>query len=678
MKRIILTLGTIAATAVTLTNCKKAEITPAHSGEFAIIASASDTKTTNDGLKTVWASGDALNVFHAAAGAAEYGLNDKFTVSDIASGRFEGTLGEELAATNDWYALYPYNVNVITPAATTKGYLTVGGKSQKQQGNNSKAHLAGTNMPLYAVAKAVAAAETPNLTMHQLCSVIEVKVKNSTSAPLAVNSVSFTGTEDICGTYYIDITGATPVYTASGANYVYPKVELSVTGAVIPSNEVASYFIAIKPFSASEGTLKLAVNGLEKSLNLTSAVTFTAGRIKTLNFTYDDEPESLPSVDNSVDPYTCGFESAEGFTAGSSYNNATPKVDGHDGAKWSSVYGTASTNAALAGSNSMQCRWYTSAATTFGYAQTEFTLTKVGHVSFKAAATNNLKVALYYKTTSDWVLADTFDLTTSSAKYSYTPSTVLADAQLRFVLVTPDTKPTATSNIRIDDVSVSAEAPAAPVLTSISVSGQKTKFTKGDTFAFGGTVTALYSDESTKNVTSSATFSGYDMANAGTQTVIVKYSEGAIEKTASYDITVSAGAVPFEWSGGDKASLTGMTGVTAYGLGSDYAASNAPYRVKLDTTGDYVIIEVGFEIQSVQLTVKMLGGANTSSIAIQESTAKDGTFTDVQTMTISGAMNDVVDFTTTNAFKSGSRAVKLYFTKGSNVGLGYIKITPKE
>lgn len=678
MKKILFSLGILVAATMTLTNCKKAEVTiPASYGDFSIFANLG-TKTANDGMATVWAADDALNVFHAVAGTTVYGSNDKFTVTDIAGGRFEGSLTEELAASNDWYAIYPYNSNVITPAATTKGYLTVGGKSQKQQGNNSKAHLAGSHMPLYAVAKGVVSSASPSLTMHQLCSVIEVKVKNSTSAPLTVNSVSFTGTEDICGTYYIDITGASPVYTASGANYVYPKAELAVTGAEILSNETASYFIAIKPFSASEGTLKLAVNGLEKSVNLTSEVTFTAGRIKTLNFTYDDEPESLPSVDNSVDPYTCGFESAEGFTAGSSYNNATPKVDGHDGAKWSSVYGTASTNAALAGSNSMQCRWYTGAATTFGYAQTEFTLTKVGYVSFKAAATNNLKVALYYKTTSDWVLADTFDLTTSSAKYSYTPSTVLADAQLRFVLVTPDTKPTATSNIRIDDVSVSAEAPAAPVLTSISVSGQKTKFTKGDTFAFGGTVTALYSDESTKNVTSSATFSGYDMANAGTQTVTVKYSEGAIEKTASYDITVSAGAVPFEWSGGDKASLTGMTGVTAYGLGSDYAVGNAPYRVKLDNTGDYVIIEVGFEIQSVQLTVKMIGGENTSSIAIQESTAKDGTFTDVQTMTISGATNTVVDFTTTNAFKSGSRAVKLYFTKGSNVGLGYIKITPKE
>lgn len=158
----------------------------------------------------------------------------------------------------------------------------------------------------------------------------------------------------------------------------------------------------------------------------------------------------------------------------------------------------------------------------------------------------------------------------------------------------------------------------------------------------------------------------------------IAYKDGMRASAVASAKYSNAPAEPFEWNGGGKDSLTGMDGVTGYGLGSDYAASNAPYRVKLDTTGDYIIIEVGFEIQSVQLTVKMIGGANTSSIKVQESTAKNGTFTDVQTMTISGSSNDVVDFTTSTAFKSGSRAVKLYFTKGSNVGLGYIKITPKK
>ena len=71
----------------------------------------------------------------------------------------------------------------------------------------------------------------------------------------------------------------------------------------------------------------------------------------------------------------------------------------------------------------------------------------------------------------------------------------------------------------------------------------------------------------------------------------------------------------------------------------------------------------------------MIGGASTSTLTIQESTATDGTFTDVQALSISGSQNDVLNLSTSNAFKSGSRAVKLLFTKGSNVGVGPITIT---
>ena len=75
----------------------------------------------------------------------------------------------------------------------------------------------------------------------------------------------------------------------------------------------------------------------------------------------------------------------------------------------------------------------------------------------------------------------------------------------------------------------------AKVLSSIAVSGQTTSFNVGDDFVFGGIVTATYSDNSTADVTSSASFTGYNMTSAGEQTVTVTYEE----KTATYKITVS-------------------------------------------------------------------------------------------------------------------------------------------
>ena len=111
-----------------------------------------------------------------------------------------------------------------------------------------------------------------------------------------------------------------------------------------------------------------------------------------------------------------------------------------------------------------------------------------------------------------------------------------------------------TQNLYLIKAVEGEEAPAT--LESIAVSGQTTDFTVGDEFAFGGTVTATYSDGTTADVTSSATFAGYNMSAAGTYEVTVTY-EG---KTCTYNITVSAPYVgegkfvkvtsaPSDWSG---------------------------------------------------------------------------------------------------------------------------------
>lgn len=89
-------------------------------------------------------------------------------------------------------------------------------------------------------------------------------------------------------------------------------------------------------------------------------------------------------------------------------------------------------------------------------------------------------------------------------------------------------------------VTVVDTTPAAKTLSSISISGQKTEFVVGDAFVFGGIVTAHFSDSTEQNVTSSATFSGYNMSVAGNYTVTVSYTYATVNKTTSYQITVSA------------------------------------------------------------------------------------------------------------------------------------------
>ncbi len=131
--------------------------------------------------------------------------------------------------------------------------------------------------------------------------------------------------------------------------------------------------------------------------------------------------------------------------------------------------------------------------------------------------------------------------------------------------------------------------------------------------------------------------------------------------------------LPYSWAGGTSAELLAETGVTANGLGSDYGETHASYRVKLDGTGDYIQFKTNERPGVVTIGVKMIGGANTSTITVQES-ANGETFTDVQELTISGAQNDILSLSTTTDFAETSRYVRLSFTKGSNVGVGPISI----
>lgn len=173
---------------------------------------------------------------------------------------------------------------------------------------------------------------------------------------------------------------------------------------------------------------------------------------------------------------------------------------------------------------------------------------------------------------------------------------------------------------------------------------------------------------------------------AGTITVTATVSDVVNYKPASesYSLTVVDPNVvdyvtlPWAYPEGDASAtssgIQAITGVTAVGLGSDYAAGNAPYQIKLDGDGDYFQIKTDGAIGQVSVKYKMIGGSSSSSLTFSESS--DGnTFTEVQSLYISGDQNSTGVLTTTNAFASGSRYVKIVFTKGSNVGIGGISIT---
>lgn len=336
MKKQILTLGMMCAAAFALTNCDKQSTDPQLPTEgtpFEIIASTVDTKTANNGLKTVWTENDSLNVFHAVAGTTDYGTNDKFTWTGTGN-TFSGELTEALGdGSYDWYVLYPYASQIKTPGERTNGYTYIGhSKGVNQNGNNSTAHLCNTLCPLYGVAKGVEANASVNLTLKHLASVVKIVVKNSNDADLTVSSITFTAEEDIVGSYFIDITQSPVVYTPSAEKYVSKTEVLNVkNGTPIAKGESAEFYIPVKPFTAASGsTLKISVNGYEKPLTMPKDITFEAGQIKAVAFVYDKEVTPTPEPSD----YVAKFEATK---IGSGYGPHEGVES--NGYKWTVTFG---------------------------------------------------------------------------------------------------------------------------------------------------------------------------------------------------------------------------------------------------------------------------------------------------------------------------------------------------
>ena len=507
----------LAAT-FTLTNCAQ-EIdnpndVPSAGIPFEIVATSAETKTANSASVVSWVSGDALNVFHAEAGATEYVNDNNFTIAaeDLTSGRFTGTLTAALTADSyDWYAFYPYSSYIKTPANTSNGYTPIGaeaGVQQTQNGYDNMDHIAGENYPLYGVATGVASNVKPSFEMKHAYTIAKIVVKNTTDKELTVNTVSFTAPEAIVGTYYINFAGETLVYTGSGEKYVSNVANLTVSdGTALAKNAEATFYLAFKPFTAAAGSeLKIAVNGYEKTLPLENSVTFDAGKIKTLNFSYDKvaKPEG---TNVTWDLTKADHDSAE----------ASEVVWKSDFVTMTLIKNSSSTaaNNYLGGTN----------AHTRVYKDQILSLEPKASVTIQKIEFNVLSNYMDEFEGASWTNGNA---TTSGLVRTVVPTDESKTVSVTFSAATRFTSVKVYYTVDEDYV--------PPTLESIAVSGDyKTEFTQGSEFAFDGIVTAIYDNGETKNVTNDCEFTGYDLEQLGDQKVTVTY-EGV---TATYDIIVN-------------------------------------------------------------------------------------------------------------------------------------------
>lgn len=233
-------------------------------------------------------------------------------------------------------------------------------------------------------------------------------------------------------------------------------------------------------------------------------------------------------------------------------------------------------------------------------------------------------------------------------------SDVITISQAGVPVATPSFSPVAGIYTSAQSVTISSETEEATIYYT----------TNGDTPTTSST---LYSSEI--NVGETMTIKAIAVKEGYTNSAVAE---------AAYTINIPVVdyvTLPFAWEGGSSSSLTSTPGVTASGLGSDYGQTHNPYNVKFDHTNDYIQIKTNERPEYVTVGIKMVGGNSDSKITVQES-ADGETYTKVgNDLSISGAQNSILSLTSTTAFASTTRYIRLSFTKGSNVGIGPITVT---
>ena len=610
--------------ALALTSCNNLDSTfDAPKGNFSFKVST-DTRAGIDNNNVVWQANDTI-----ALGAMISGSNDTMAVAKAfafaGDDTFTGNIDLDENQTYDFFAVYPYVAsknggafnmpNKLVYPDEYSNYLNIGSKSLSQSGESMDGLM--KFAPMYGTVSGKTPANL-SIPMHHLAALLDFAVVNTMEQPVTIKSLQMstpTG-KNICGTFYVAIDGS---ISPSGNNYVYNTSTVAVSDAkAIAKGETFHVYMPIAPVSleaASKVDFKITTDAGDCviSKTLSKAVTFEAGTISTQSIEIGKIAAVKPH-------YTWDLSKA-------SYANAST-----ESINWTSSFATI-LNERNGSSNTAVNNYIPG--------------TPDNRTSSRFYAKNKLTItpATGYSITYIEFEATTADYTTAFKGSTLTNATVTANGTT--ITVTPVNGASAiiaaiTKTCGFSSITVyyeKSESITTKVLTDISVSGQKTEYTVGDSFSFDGSCTATYDDNSTKTVTPTSV-SNPDMSSTGTKTVTVTYTEGSVTKTATYSITVAAASLGnvVELSEAKiKANISNAK--RAYGTVVSYtdgpvtwsadcnvdAIGRPWFQLKKDANLGYLKIEATSAIKKVELTITTATNSSGGIADITKHTAFSGT-----------------------------------------------------
>ena len=294
----------------------------------------------------------------------------------------------------------------------------------------------------------------------------------ATTASAAV-TVTFDGTEPATGTITIS-TGTLSATVALTATATLPAPVITPASGTSDTNIVITITCANGNAAihyTTDGTTPTAASDIYSApFEFSVPGSYTVKAIATqTNWTNSAVTEATYTVTAPVPPtpptptyndtlaYATGFEVSEGFTTSTNYSDVNEALNGPANQQWAIVYGTPSTTSPISDEASLQMRWYTNAATTLGYARTNFDVSHATRIRFQAKSTNNLNAKVSYSTDGGNSYVDTiFTISSNAATYewNFNENATFDYVRFKFAIELPETLPTSTSRLYIDSVSI--------------------------------------------------------------------------------------------------------------------------------------------------------------------------------------------------------------------------------
>lgn len=508
----------------------------AEGSSFVLSADIVSTRTTTDAAtyEVDWENGDVIYVVTTNGiwgPAYQSGESD-----DAKAKEFTYNATENVFTTEATIANGTYTFNALYATASQKSYhrgATTTHKLYAEQSMDAEASTATLkeNDALAGQFELTTPDEAAGtVAMKHIYTLMQVNVKNTTGADIEVTNFQMTAADAALAGVFTVTFGETPSVAINRDSA--DTISVDVTNGTVANDASLPIYFVMAPLADYSGDVTFVVtdanaNTYTKTISVSNR-TFAAGTYNTTPYTISTADEKEVSV--SWDLTKASYDSASTDLITWTSDNVTLT-----NAKGSS---TTNANNYLGGTNA-HTRVYKGHVMTItpkdGYeiVRAEFTSTTAGYAS--------------YLVDSEWNNAS---CTGTGLVATATPVDGTANMTVTIGEAT-----------RFTNITVYYKTAEAKTLESISIEGQTTEFVEGDEFAFGGTVTASYSNGATADVTAAATVTGYDMSTVGNQTVTVSFTYQEVTKEVSYDITVKAATL---------ASIAVVGQTTAFTIGDTF------------------------------------------------------------------------------------------------------------